>query len=52
MQMAQETGYHYMVALICSENTASIKLADDCQCDVVECPLKVGHKFGRWLDVT
>lgn len=52
MTAAAEKGYHAIVALICSENEASIKLAQDYGFEIVGRLKEVGYKFDRWLDVS
>lgn len=48
---ARERNFHSLLAVICAENTASIKLFH--KQGYVECAHhhEVGKKFGRWLDV-
>lgn len=51
MTAAQERGYHAIVALVCSENDASIALAKSCgfnQCGLLK---ELAFKFDRWLDL-
>lgn len=52
MTAARSGGYHVMLGLICSENTASIKLMKDFQFFEVGVLRQVGRKYDRWLDVT
>ncbi len=48
---ARERGFHSLLAIICGENTASLRLFE--KCGFVKCAHyhEVGKKFGRWLDV-
>lgn len=52
MSAAAEKGYHAIVALICSENQASIQLALDYGFEPAGKLKEVGYKFDRWLDVS
>lgn len=52
MTAAQEKGYHVIVALVCSENEASIRLAKKHGFELVGQLKEVGRKFDRWLDVS
>lgn len=52
MTAAAEKGYHAIVALVCSENEASIKLAQYFGFEIVGRLKEVGYKFDRWLDVS
>ncbi|MBX9571492.1 MAG: GNAT family N-acetyltransferase [Candidatus Obscuribacterales bacterium] len=52
MTAAAENGYHAIVALVCSENDASIKLAQVYGFEQVGRLKEVGYKFDRWLDVS
>lgn len=49
---ARESGYHTAVVLICSENTASVKLVREFGFELVGTLKEVGRKHNRWLDVT
>ena len=48
---ARERKFHSLIAIICAENTASVKLFQ--RLGYTECAHyhEVGFKFGRWLDV-
>jgi len=48
---ARERGFHSLLAIICGENQASLRLFE--KCGFVQCAHyhEVGKKFGRWLDV-
>ncbi|MEI8095319.1 MAG: N-acetyltransferase family protein [Spirochaetales bacterium] len=50
-QQARERDFHSLLAIICGENTASIRLFQ--KHGYTECAhyREVGRKFGRWLDV-
>jgi len=52
MASAKEQGYHSAVVLVCSENTASLRLLGEFDFQVVGTLKEVGRKFDRWLDVT
>lgn len=52
MNTAEERGYHSAVVLVCSENTASIRLLGEFNFQLVGTLKEVGRKFERWLDVT
>jgi L-amino acid N-acyltransferase len=52
LSRAEQNGYHTVVALICSENIASISLFAALGFKEVGRLEQVGRKFGRWLDVT
>jgi phosphinothricin acetyltransferase len=51
MKTAEEAGFHAVLGLICSENTASIKLMLDYGFFEAGCLKQVGKKYDRWLDV-
>jgi L-amino acid N-acyltransferase YncA len=48
---ARTAGLHALLATICAENTASIRLFESCGFARVAHLKEVGRKFGRWLDV-
>jgi len=52
LSRAEQNGYHTVVALICSENSASISLFAALGFKEVGRLEQVGRKFDRWLDVT
>ena len=52
IESAEERGYHSAVVLVCSENTASLRLLDEFNFQLVGTLKEVGRKFDRWLDVT
>ena len=49
---ASETGAHVMMASIEATNTTSVALHARQGFEVVGTAREVGHKFGRWLDLT
>lgn len=51
MAAAEEAGFHAVLGLICSENTASVKLMLDYGFFEAGCLKQVGKKYDRWLDV-
>lgn len=51
MDAAEKAGFHAVLGLICSENTASIKLMLDYGFFEAGCLKQVGKKYDRWLDV-
>lgn len=51
MELAEKAGFHAVLGLICSENTASIKLMLDFGFFETGCLKQVGKKYDRWLDV-
>lgn len=51
MELAEKAGFHAVLGLICSENTASIKLMLDFGFFEAGCLKQVGKKYDRWLDV-
>lgn len=51
MKLAEKGGFHAVLGLICSENTASIKLMLDFGFFEAGCLKQVGKKYDRWLDV-
>jgi phosphinothricin acetyltransferase len=52
MKSAENGGYHAVLSIACSENIASIKLAERHGFKKVGEMKEVGRKFERWLDVT
>lgn len=48
---ARAAEHHSLVGLICTDNTASLALADKAGFVQVGLLREVGHKFDRWLDV-
>lgn len=48
---AKEEGFHAVLGLICTENTASLKLVEKYGFEPVGLLREVGWKFERWLDV-
>lgn len=52
MTAAANSGYHAIVALVCGENVASIRLARSFGFEEVGLLKEVGRKFDRWLDVS
>ena len=48
---ARERSFHNLLAIICGENTASIKLFEKHSYQKCAHYHEVGRKFGRWLDV-
>ncbi len=48
---ARERGFHNLLAIICGENTASIRLFEKFGYSQCAHYHQVGRKFGRWLDV-
>ncbi len=51
-RMAIAEGVHTILARICTENTGSISLVRSLGFRDAGTMHEVGHKFGRWLDVT
>lgn len=51
MAAAEKASFHAVLGLICSENTASIKLMLDFGFFEAGCLKQVGKKYDRWLDV-
>jgi phosphinothricin acetyltransferase len=49
---ASESGAHVMMACIEATNAASVALHARAGFEVVGTAREVGHKFGRWLDLT
>jgi len=52
LAIAKEKGYHCLVCLVCSENSASINLLVELGFEKVGELKEVGRKFDRWLNVT
>jgi phosphinothricin acetyltransferase len=50
-EYARGQGFHALLASICGENVASIKLFERMGYQRVACRKEVGYKFGRFLDV-
>jgi phosphinothricin acetyltransferase len=50
--LADQHGFHTVVARIESENRASVHLHQSCGFVVVGVEREIGRKFNRWLDVT
>jgi L-amino acid N-acyltransferase YncA len=51
VRMAQQYGYHSMIARIVGGHDASISLHRRCGFEVVGTEHEVGRKLGKWLDV-
>lgn len=49
---AKQRGFHSVVAVVCSENSASVALLHGLCFETVGVLRQVGQKFGRLLDVT
>ena len=52
VKVAQESGYHALLGLVCSENIGSLELMKKHGFEQVGRLKEVGQKFERWLDVT
>ncbi|WP_276514543.1 GNAT family N-acetyltransferase [Nocardia huaxiensis] len=52
LERARRSGVHVMVAAIESGNTTSIALHQKFGFEIVGRMPEVGHKFGRWIDLT
>ncbi len=50
-QIARSHGFHTLLAVICGENTASIRLFTSMDYNKCAHMVEAGNKFGRWLDV-
>lgn len=48
---ARELGFHSLIAVICSENNASVNLFVKHGYELAAHYKEVGFKFGRWLDI-
>ncbi|MDO8949188.1 MAG: N-acetyltransferase family protein [Actinomycetota bacterium] len=51
LRLAPEVGIHSILARVCSENTASLAMAERLGFREVGTMHEVGRKFDRWLDV-
>lgn len=51
LRLAQELGYHVVIAQVSSENEASASLVGSLGFEEVGRLRELGRKFGRWLDV-
>lgn len=51
LALAQESGYHSVIARIVGENGTSIRLHEKCGFTLVGTEIEVGRKHGQWLDV-
>ncbi len=51
LERAREAGMHSIVARICTENEASLRLTRNLGFTEAGVLHEVGYKFGRWLDV-
>lgn len=51
VRLAQQYGYHSMIARIVGGHDASIRLHRQCGFEIVGTEKEVGRKLGRWLDV-
>ena len=51
LELAQQHGFHSVIARITGDNDASIGLHSACGFELVGTEREVGRKFGRWLDV-
>lgn len=49
--VANESGFHSLIARIVGENEASIRLHEKCGFTLVGTEIEVGRKHGQWLDV-
>ncbi|MGH3732306.1 MAG: GNAT family N-acetyltransferase [Acidimicrobiales bacterium] len=49
--VAQQSGFHSIIARIVGENAPSIRLHEKCGFTLVGTEIEVGRKHGRWLDV-
>ncbi|HQT99437.1 MAG TPA: N-acetyltransferase family protein [Acidimicrobiales bacterium] len=49
--VAQESGFHSLIARIVGENEGSIRLHEKCGFTLVGTEIEVGRKHGTWLDV-
>ena len=49
--VADESGFHSLIARIVGENTSSIRLHEKCGFTLVGTEIEVGRKQGAWLDV-
>ncbi|HUY42968.1 MAG TPA: GNAT family N-acetyltransferase [Acidimicrobiales bacterium] len=51
LAVAQDSGYHSVIARIVGENESSIRLHEKCGFTLVGTEIEVGRKHGTWLDV-
>ncbi len=51
VRLAQQYGYHSMIARVVGGHDASIRLHRQCGFEIVGTEKEVGRKLGRWLDV-
>lgn len=51
LRLADDHGFHAVIARISGENEASVALHQACGFEVVGVEREVGRKHGRWLDV-
>ena len=51
IDVADESGFHSLIARIVGENQASIVLHEKCGFHLVGTEIEVGRKHGKWLDV-
>lgn len=51
VELADQHGFHTVIARIVGDHTASIALHRACGFELVGVEREVGRKFGRWLDV-
>ena len=51
MTLAEESGFHSLIARIVGENASSIRLHEKCGFTLVGTEIEVGRKQGVWLDV-
>ena len=49
--IADESGFHSLIARIVGENDGSIRLHEKCGFNLVGTEIEVGRKHGQWLDV-
>jgi L-amino acid N-acyltransferase len=52
VDLAEQHGFHAVIARIGGENLASIRLHEGCGFRLVGVEREVGRKFNRWLDVS
>jgi phosphinothricin acetyltransferase len=51
MTLAEQSGFHSLIARIVGENASSIRLHEKCGFTLVGTEIEVGRKQGVWLDV-
>jgi L-amino acid N-acyltransferase len=51
MALAEQSGFHSLIARIVGENASSIRLHEKCGFTLVGTEIEVGRKQGVWLDV-